>query len=117
MSSKADISPRGRQLRRHVSVFAALGDETRLSLLLQLSRAQAHSISELAEGRATTRQAIAKHLRVLEGADLVHAETLGRERLYEMKPETLDGSVSYLQQVSRRWDEALERLRNLVEKK
>lgn len=116
MSSRAEMSAQTRQLRRYVSVFAALGDETRLSLLLELSRARPHSISELSDGRDYTRQAITKHLRVLEEAELVKVETVGRERLYEMKPQTLDGSANYLQKVSRRWDEALDRLKALVEK-
>ena len=60
--------PREREIERRVVVFAALGDETRLSLMGKLSKGTPQSISELARGSPLTRQAITKHLRVLEGA-------------------------------------------------
>src|SRR5271165_6343985 len=49
-------------------IFAALGDETRLSLLAKLSDGQSRSIAKLSADTALTRQAITKHLRVLENA-------------------------------------------------
>ena len=58
-------------------VFAALGDETRLSLVSKLSKGTPQSISELARGSPLTRQAITKHLRVLEGARLVDRSASG----------------------------------------
>ena len=61
------------------SVFAALGDETRLSLIAKLSNGSPQSISRLAEGSTLTRQAITKHLRVLEDARVVHSVRVGRE--------------------------------------
>ncbi len=67
------------QLRDRASVFAALGDETRLSLVVQLSGGEPQSIAKLAEGSRLTRQAITKHLRVLEGAGVVHSTRSGRE--------------------------------------
>jgi DNA-binding transcriptional ArsR family regulator len=50
----------------HASLFAALGDRTRLALIAKLARGQPYSISQLTQGSKVTRQAIAKHLRVLE---------------------------------------------------
>ena len=70
-------------------VFAALGDETRLSLVSKLSKGKPQSISELARGSPLTRQAITKHLGVLEGACLVGSVRVGRESLFELRPEPL----------------------------
>jgi DNA-binding transcriptional ArsR family regulator len=102
--------------RVYAPVFAALGDETRLSLVLKLCEASPQSISRLTEGSDLTRQAISKHLRVLENAGLVASARAGRESLYEFRPKPIDGLKGYLDQVSRQWDEALGRLKSLVER-
>ncbi|MGB6699774.1 MAG: metalloregulator ArsR/SmtB family transcription factor, partial [Methylocella sp.] len=68
-------------------MFAALGDETRLSIVTKLCRGQPQSISQLTKGSKLTRQAITKHLRVLETAGVVHSVRSGRESLYEYEPE------------------------------
>jgi DNA-binding transcriptional ArsR family regulator len=60
-----------RQRRHYAPIFAALGDERRLTLLARLSDAYPRSISQLADGLTITRQAITKHLHVLEEAGLV----------------------------------------------
>jgi DNA-binding transcriptional ArsR family regulator len=96
-------------------VFAALGDGTRLALVRKLSRGQARSIAQLTEGSRLTRQAITKHLRVLEGAGIVHSVRAGRESLFELDPQPLMGLREYLDQVSEQWDQALARLKALVE--
>lgn len=104
------------QLRDRASVFAALGDETRLSLVAQLCGSEPQSIAKLAEGSSLTRQAITKHLRVLEGAGVVHSTRSGRESLFEFRPEALREAQSYLERVSSQWDQALGRLKSLVER-
>jgi DNA-binding transcriptional ArsR family regulator len=96
-------------------VFAALGDRTRLRLVSRLSKEGPLSIARLSEGEEVTRQAITKHLRVLEGARLVRATEQGRERIYEMDPKALDVARRFLDHVSARWDDAIERLRAQVE--
>jgi DNA-binding transcriptional ArsR family regulator len=103
------------ELKLRASVFAALGDETRLSLLGKLSNGQPQSISRLAEGSTLTRQAITKHLQVLEVAGVVHSERVGRESLYEFRPEPLKELQSYLERVSDQWEHALARLKSFVE--
>ena len=103
-------------LRTHVPVFAALGDETRLTLLARLCERAPCSISELAEGSPMTRQAITKHLRVLEGAGIVRSEVAGRQCLFELKPKPLHEAKDYLDLVSQQWDQALARLKDFVEK-
>ena len=100
---------------RHAPVFAALGDETRLSLLTRLCDGQVHSISQLTEGSRITRQAITKHLRVLETVGIVHGIRAGRENLFEFDPKPIDEIRDYLTFVSEKWDEALARLKLFVE--
>ena len=99
----------------HAPVFAALGDETRLALVAKLCRGRAHSISQLTEGSRLTRQAITKHLRVLESAGLVHGVRAGRESRFEFDPQPLEEIKHYLELVSEQWDQALARLQSFVE--
>jgi DNA-binding transcriptional ArsR family regulator len=98
------------------AVFAALGDETRLALVGKLCNGPPQSISRLAEGSPLTRQAITKHLRVLEGAGVVRSIRAGRENTFVFQPEPLRELRSYLDQVSGEWDDALARLKSYVEK-
>lgn len=99
----------------HAPVFAALGDETRLSLVAKLCNGQPHSISQLTEGSKLTRQAITKHLRVLEGVGIVQSVRTGRENLFEFKPKPIEEIKEYLNLVSEQWDQALARLKSFVE--
>jgi len=96
-------------------VFAALGDNTRLWLVAKLCNGQPFSISELAEGSRLTRQAITKHLRVLESAGIVRNTRIGRRSLFKFDPKPLQESKQYLNLVSEQWDQALSRLKSLVE--
>ena len=98
-----------------VPVFAALGDKTRLSLVARLSRGRPCSISQLTGGSKLTRQAITKHLRVLERAGIVHGVRTGRECLFEFNPKPIAGIREYLDFVSAQWDQALSRLKAFVE--
>ena len=114
------MSPRNlnrSKTRREVQagVFAALGDETRLALVARLSDGQPCSISKLTVGSRLTRQAITKHLHVLEGAGLVRCVRRGREHRFQFVPEPIDGIKQYLEQVSHQWDQALGRLKSFVE--
>src|SRR3984893_5314920 len=104
-----------RVIAKRAPVFAALGDETRLSLVAKLCRGQPRSISQLTRGSKLTRQAITKHLRVLESVGIVHGVRKGRESRFEFDPEPIDGIREYLDFVSEQWDQALSRLRSFVE--
>src|SRR5271166_4827011 len=95
------------KLQAQAHAFAALGDETRLALVMKLSDGRAHSISRLTRGTRLTRQAITKHLRVLEGAGMVRSAREGRERLYEFNPRPIIGLKEYIDLVSGEWDQAL----------
>ncbi|HEY2609709.1 MAG TPA: metalloregulator ArsR/SmtB family transcription factor [Reyranella sp.] len=107
--------PSAAALRARASVFAALGDETRLGLLARLTNGEPQSISRLTSGTRLTRQAVTKHLRVLEGAGVVHSVKTGRESRFALEPKTIIDAQAYLDQVSRQWDNALARLKALVE--
>ena len=96
-------------------VFAALGDSTRLSLLSRLCDGQAQSIIQLTRGTGLTRQGVSKHLAILEQARIVSSERIGRESLYVIQPDTLREARHYLERASQQWDDAVERLRHLVE--
>lgn len=97
-------------------VFAALGDRTRLSLLKKLSGGESQSIARLSLDTSLTRQAVTKHLRVLQDAGLVSVSRIGRESLYAFRPEPIWAARSYLEEVAHQWGNALERLRSFVEK-
>lgn len=105
---------------RHVAdpapVFAALGDRTRLSLLIKLSDGRTRSIASLSADIHLTRQAVTKHLRVLEKAGLVESTRAGRESLFGYRPEQVAQARSYLDTVSAQWDGALGRLQSFVER-
>lgn len=95
--------------------FAALGDRTRLSLVERLSDGRSRSIARLSADTTLTRQAVRKHLGVLENAGLVASTRHGRESRYELRPESLDSVAEYLEGVRRQWADALARLRAHVE--
>jgi DNA-binding transcriptional ArsR family regulator len=97
-------------------VFAALGDRTRLSLVIRLSDGQSRSIAKLASDTKLTRQAVTKHLRVLEEAGLVGSVRVGRESRFAYRPDAVEEARSFLRTISSQWDEALGRLREFVER-
>ncbi|MGL4287549.1 MAG: ArsR/SmtB family transcription factor [Phreatobacter sp.] len=97
-------------------LFSALGDPTRLSLFTRLSDGQTRSIASLSAATELTRQAVTKHLRVLENAGLVSSIRIGRESQYGFRPEPIAEIRAYLDDVSRQWDDALSRLKSFVER-
>jgi DNA-binding transcriptional ArsR family regulator len=103
------------QTRARAAVFAALGHQERLSLVATLSRGRPCSIARLSEGSRLTRQAITKHLRVLERAGIVRSTHAGRESLYEFNPQPVAELRHYLELVSEQWDQTLARLKLFVE--
>jgi DNA-binding transcriptional ArsR family regulator len=88
------------------SVFAALGDETRLSLIAQLCGGQSYSIAQLTRCSDLTRQAIRKHLRVLERVGIVHCARYGRESRFEFDPQPIEEIREYLDLVFEQRDQA-----------
>lgn len=96
-------------------VFAALGDPTRLRLVATLCAGDALSIAQLTAGTGITRQAVTRHLQVLADAGLARGVKRGRERLWEFEPARLDEARRSLDAIARQWDQALARLKRMVE--
>src|SRR4051794_33376162 len=99
---KADQLPV--QRRACASVFAALGDETRLALVGELAGGKPRSITQLTEGAKISRQAISKHLRVLQDSGVVRSVKSGRETLFEYEPKAVGEAREYLDLISKQWD-------------
>jgi DNA-binding transcriptional ArsR family regulator len=97
------------------TIFAALGDETRLSVLTKLAKGQPQSISRLTSGTSLSRQAVSRHLRVLEQAGIVESVRVGRESRFQFLPGSTADASRYLKLVSQQWDDALGRLKSFVE--
>ena len=114
MSHRSD-SRRGLGPRAPAHAFAALGDETRLLLVRKLCGGKPRSISQLTAGSRLTRQAITKHLRVLERARIVRCVRAGRESLFQFNPQPMEELKDYLDFVSEQWDRPLARLKSFVE--
>ena len=106
---------RSSKAKSSASLFAALGDKTRLRLVSRLCDAGPMSITRLTAGSNVTRQAITKHLRVMEGAGLVRSRRHGRERVWQLDVQPIEDARRYLDLISKQWDDALGRLRKFVE--
>jgi DNA-binding transcriptional ArsR family regulator len=96
-------------------LFAALGDQNRLRIVSRLCDGGPLSISRLTKGSVVTRQAITKHLRVMEGSGLVRCTRRGRESVWQLNHRRLEDARRYLDMISKQWDDALARLRRFVE--
>ncbi|MEQ1756555.1 MAG: metalloregulator ArsR/SmtB family transcription factor [Micropepsaceae bacterium] len=108
------MSPRARKIA--APVFAALGDATRLSLLSRLADGRPHSIVQLTQGTGLTRQGVSKHLAILARARIITGARVGRESHFVVRPDSLTEATQYLERASQQWDEAIGRLRQIVEK-
>lgn len=113
MSKAEALSPA--KLKDAAPLFAALGDATRLGLLVSLCASGPASLTRLSSRFEVSRQAITKHLEVLSEAGLVNSSREGRERIWAIEPKRLEDAHAYLDRISRQWDDALERLRAFIE--
>jgi DNA-binding transcriptional ArsR family regulator len=103
------------QLRRVAPIFAALGDDLRLYLVVRLRTGGPLSIARLAENMPVTRQAVTKHLRVLEDAGVVASRRSGREQLWQVRAVALNEARTALDAIGEQWEEALGSLKAFVE--
>jgi DNA-binding transcriptional ArsR family regulator len=115
MSPSDASSAAARRARDAAVLFAALGDATRLQLLMRLSASGPESIAQMSEKAAVTRQAITKHLQVLADAGFVSGDRRGREHIWRLRPQRLRDVHAQLDRIGRQWDDALERLRAFAE--
>lgn len=96
-------------------LWAAVSEPTRRRLLDALLERGEATATVLAGELPVTRQAVAKHLAVLERAGLVAGERRGREVRYAVKPERLDAAAEAMALVAATWDRRLERIKQLAE--
>jgi DNA-binding transcriptional ArsR family regulator len=95
--------------------FAALGDTHRLALVSRLADGRPRSIGELGREAAISRQALSKHLRVLERAGAVSSARFGREVRFRIEQQRLAEAQAFLEQVGVQWQQALGRLKQHIE--
>lgn len=97
------------------SVFAALGDPTRLKLVAVLCASGALSIAQLTANTEISRQGVTKHLQVLADAGVVRDVKQGRERLWQLDPMQIAEAKRTLEVIGREWDVALGKLKRFAE--
>jgi len=97
-----------------VDVCAALGDDTRWSILAALGEADA-SASGLADTLPVTRQAIARHLSVLQEVGLVEPIRVGREVQYRVVGSQLNATARRLDEIGAEWDRRLGAIKEIAE--
>ena len=99
---------------REQAVFAALADPTRRALLRSIARGEASTPTELAARLPVSRQAVRKHLTLLEQARLVDASRSGREVRFQANPAPLGDAIAWMAAVGAQWDERLAALADAV---
>lgn len=97
-------------------LWSAVGDPTRRRMLDLLLTDGGGTATTLAERLPVTRQAVAKHLGVLDRVGLVHATPTGRERRYEVDEAQLARAVAQLSAVGASWDARLQRIKRIAER-
>jgi DNA-binding transcriptional ArsR family regulator len=96
-------------------LWSAVGDPTRRRMLDLLLSRGAGTATSLSDHLPVTRQAVAKHLVVLDRVGLVHATTAGRERQYRVDEVQLARAVAQLADVGAAWDTRLQRIKRIAE--
>jgi DNA-binding transcriptional ArsR family regulator len=96
-------------------LWSAVGDPTRRRMLDLLLSAGGGTATSLRDQLPVTRQAVAKHLGVLDRAGLVHSTPAGRERRYTVDEAQLERAIAQLSDVSQSWDRRLQRIKRIAE--
>jgi DNA-binding transcriptional ArsR family regulator len=96
-----------------VSVFRALADPTRLSVIERLSISPA-SATELSRPFDMALPSFMQHLQILEDADLVMSHKSGRTRTYQLQPETLNSTSAWFVTFRNHWDRRMDQLEELL---
>ena len=96
-------------------LWSAIGDPTRRRMLDLLLSEGSGTATSLSERLPVTRQAVAKHLQVLDRVGLVHAATAGRERQFRVDEAQLSRAAAQLADVGSTWDRRLQRIKRLAE--
>jgi DNA-binding transcriptional ArsR family regulator len=96
-------------------LWSALGDPTRRRMVDLLLAGGAGTATTLSEQLPVTRQAVAKHLGVLDRVGLVHVTPSGREMRYQVDEAQLARAVAQLSSVGATWDARLRRIKRIAE--
>ena len=107
MSSVADIDVD--------DVLAALADPTRRRVLDAVAARGETTATIIAAELPVSRQAVVKHLAVLDRAGLVFGQRRGREMRYSVRPERLDATARWMSEIASEWDARLARIKRLAE--
>jgi len=97
------------------SVLAALADPTRRQLLDLLATRGEATATTLAQRLPVSRQAVVKHLAVLDAAGLVSGSRVGREVLYAVRPAALDATARWMATLATEWDRRLANIKRVAE--
>ncbi len=97
------------------ALWSAVADPTRRRVLDALLEQGEATTTTLAQGLPVTRQAVAKHLIVLNRVGLVTGRRSGREVRYAIRPERLDDAAEAMTRVAAQWDRRLARIKRLAE--
>jgi len=116
MSARSSHATLFREVQAAAPIFAALGDQTRIQIVGRLAQGEPLSIATLTVGTGVTRQAVTKHLQVLDEAGLVRSSWQGRERMWALEPARLDAARRSLDAIAKQWSAALGRLKSFVER-
>ncbi|MDO8271003.1 MAG: metalloregulator ArsR/SmtB family transcription factor [Gammaproteobacteria bacterium] len=116
-ANSADLRSVARSSETLASIFAALGDPTRLKLVAILCAGGAFSIVQLTANTEISRQGVTKHLQVLADAGMVRNVKLGRERLWQLEPKQIEEAKRTLEIIGREWELALGKLKTFAESK
>jgi DNA-binding transcriptional ArsR family regulator len=96
-------------------LWSAVGDPTRRRMLDLLLANGGGTATSLSDHLPVTRQAVAKHLAVLDRAGLVHGTPAGRERRYTVDEAQLERAIAQMANVSESWDRRLQRIKRIAE--
>jgi DNA-binding transcriptional ArsR family regulator len=96
-------------------LFDALGDPNRLRIITRLCNGGPCSTTKITEVVSISRQAATKHLVLLEAVGLVSSQRHGRDRIWRVQPKPLTDASEFLNALSQKWDNAIDRLRTYVE--
>ena len=96
-------------------VFGAVSDPTRRAILKRLHTEGPLSVTQISQPLAMSRQAVTKHLDLLESAGLIRSEARGRERIHRLSARPLEAIDTWLEPFAEFWDDRLARLRRHLE--
>ncbi len=102
---------------RREAVFGALSDRTRSLVLKEVASRGRATATQVAADLPVTRQAVIKHLRILDRAGLVTSSRDGKEVLYEVQLQQLRTMARWLDQIANQWEQRLARLKAMAERR